>query len=81
MIKTFMLLLAFTVTDPAGEIRDEKIHVLSRHFDTQLECKEFVNNWEHIIRDSGLSTVQGMLADEWKVDLTYIGCTKSPVLE
>ena len=49
MIKTFMLLLAFTVTDPAGEIRDEKIHVLSRHFDTQLECKEFVNNWEHII--------------------------------
>ena len=44
MIKTFMLLLAFTVTDPAGEIRDERIHVLSRHFDTQIECKEFVNN-------------------------------------
>ena len=23
MIKTFMLLLAFTVTDPEGEVRDE----------------------------------------------------------
>ena len=54
MIKTFMLLLAFTVTDPEGEVRDEKVHVLSRHFDTQLECKQFVNTWEDTIRDRGL---------------------------
>ena len=81
MIKTFMLLLAFTVTDPSGEVRDEKVHVLSRHFDTQLECKQFVNDWEHMIKDRGLSTVQGMLADGWEVQLTHIGCTPSPVLE
>jgi|TARA_B100000524_G_scaffold49166_1_gene23202 hypothetical protein len=81
MIKTFMLLLAFTVTDPEGEVRDEKVHVLSRHFDTQSECKEFVNDWEFMISDRGLKTVQSMLADGWKVDLTHIGCTLSPVLE
>ena len=31
MVKTFMLLLAFTITGPDGEIRDETVHVLSRH--------------------------------------------------
>ena len=39
-----MLLLAFTVIDPEGELRDEKVHILSRHFDTYSECKEFVND-------------------------------------
>ncbi len=76
-----MLLLAFMVIDPDGELRDEKVHILSRHFDTELECKEFVNNWGDTIRDRGLTTVQGMLADGWSVDLTHIGCTLSPVLE
>ena len=41
MIKTFMLLLAFTVTDPSGIDRDEKVHVLSRHFDTEQECQKY----------------------------------------
>ena len=81
MIKTFMLLLAFTVTDPEGFERDEKVHVLSRHFDTQLECKQFVDSWEETIKDRGLSSVQSMLADGWGVALTYIGCTLSPILE
>ena len=76
-----MLLLAFMVIDPDGELRDEKVHILSRHFDTELECKEFVNNWGDTIRDRGLTTVQGMLADGWSVDLTHIGYTLSPVLE
>ena len=44
MIKTFMLLLAFTITGPDGEIRDEKVHVLSRHFDTQTECRDFIHS-------------------------------------
>ena len=34
MINAFMLLLAFTVTEPSGIDRDEKIHILSRHFET-----------------------------------------------
>ena len=50
-----MLLLAFTVTDPEGEVRDEKVHVLSRHFDTQLECKQFVDTWEDTIRDKNVA--------------------------
>jgi hypothetical protein len=29
MINTFMLLLAFTLTDPSGIDRDERVHVLS----------------------------------------------------
>ena len=29
MIKTFMLLLAFTVTDPSGEVRDESHKVFA----------------------------------------------------
>ena len=81
MIKTFMLLLAFTVTDPEGFERDEMVHVLSRHFDTQLECEEFIGSWEEMIRDRGLSTVQGMMAEGWKVDLTHIGCAPAPELK
>ena len=80
-MKAFMLLLAFTITDPDGIERDEKVHVLTRHFDTQIECKQFIDDWEGTIRDRGLTTVQGMLADGWSVDLTRIGCTIAPEVE
>ena len=78
MVKTFMLLLAFTITGPDGEIRDETVHVLSRHFDTQTECKEFIHSWSGIIKDRGLSTVEGMLAEGWTVSLDEIGCSQNP---
>ena len=78
MIKTFMLLLAFTITGPDGEIRDEKVHVLSRHFDTKPECINFINSWSGVIKDRGLSTVEGMLAEGWKVSLDEIGCRQNP---
>ena len=78
MIKTFMLLLAFTITGPDGEIRDETVHVLSRHFDTQTECRNFIHSWSGIIKDRGLSTVEGMLAEGWTVSLDEIGCTQNP---
>ncbi len=78
MVKTFMLLLAFTITGPDGEIRDETVHVLSRHFDTQTECKEFIHSWSGIIKDRGLSTVEGMLAEGWTVSLDEIGCRRNP---
>ena len=81
MINTFMLLLAFTVTDPSGIDRDEKVHVLSRHFDTQLECKQFINSWEDRIKTEGVDTVQGMLADGWQIKLDHIGCTEKPNLQ
>tara|TARA_Y100001949_G_C15815098_1_gene255237 strand:+ start:16 stop:312 length:297 start_codon:yes stop_codon:yes gene_type:complete len=78
MIKTFMLLLAFTITGPDGETRDETVHVLSRHFDTQTECKEFIHSWSGIIKDRGLSTVEMMLAEGWTVSLDEIGCRRNP---
>ena len=78
MIKTFMLLLAFTITGPDGEIRDEKVHVLSRHFDTQMECRDFIHSWSGVIKDRGLSTVEGMLAEGWTVSLDEIGCRQNP---
>ena len=78
MIKTFMLLLAFTITGPDGEIRDEKVHVLSRHFDTKPECRDFINSWSGIIKDRGLSTIEGMLAEGWTVTLDEIGCRRNP---
>ena len=78
MIKTFMLLLAFTITGPDGETRDERVHVLSRHFDTQTECKEFIHSWSGIIKDGGLSTVEMMLAEGWTVSLDEIGCSQNP---
>ena len=78
MIKTFMLLLAFTITGPDGEIRDERVHVLSRHFDTQTECRDFIHSWSGVIKDRGLSTVEGMLAEGWTVSLDEIGCRQNP---
>ena len=81
MTKTIMLLLAFAVTDPEGFEKDERVHILSQHFDTQLECKLFIDNWEGLIRSRGLASAQDMLADGYKVELTYIGCTLAPDLD
>ena len=78
MVKTFMLLLAFTITGPDGSVRDEKDHVLSRHFDTKPECISFINSWSGLIKDRGLSTVEGMLAEGWTVSLDEIGCSQNP---
>lgn len=78
MVKTFMLLLAFTITDPEGIERDEKVHILSRHFDTQNECVNFVNDWSGVIKDRGLSTVQDMMAEGWEVNIAEIGCAVNP---
>ena len=73
-----MLLLAFTITDPEGIERDEKVHILSRHFDTQNECVNFVNDWSGVIKDRGLSTVQDMMAEVWEVNIAEIGCAVNP---
>jgi hypothetical protein len=78
MIKTFMLLLAFTVTDPSGIDRDEKVHVLSRHFDSEKECVNFIESWEDAIRSRGVETVQSMLAEGWQIRLDHIGCAEKP---
>ena len=81
MVKTYMLLLAFTITSPNGEVIDEKIHVLSRHFDTKIECVEFVTDWRETIKDRGLSSVQSMLAEGWTVSLDRVGCSQNPAVD
>jgi len=80
MINTFMLLLAFTLTDPSGVDRDERVHVLSRHFDTESECKQFIVDWKDTIETQGVDTVQGMLKEGWEIKLDHIGCTEKPNL-
>lgn len=75
-----MLLLAFTVTDPSGVDRDERVHVLSRHFDSNKECINFIESWENAIRSKGVETVQSMLAEGWEIRLDHIGCTEKPEL-
>jgi hypothetical protein len=52
-MKTFMLLLAFVVTDPNGSELDETVHILSRHFDEKVECETFIKDWENVIRVRG----------------------------
>ena len=78
MVKTFMLLLALTVTDPDGIERDEKFHVLSRHFDTKELCLEFISNWKDIIHNRGKRVVNEMLDDGWNVEVSQIGSTTLP---
>ena len=78
MVKEFMLLLALTVTDPEGFERDEKFHILSRHFDTKVECLEFIDSWKNIIHNRGKRVVNEMLDDGWKVEISKIGCTTPP---
>ncbi|SVC10462.1 uncharacterized protein METZ01_LOCUS263316 [marine metagenome] len=73
-----MLLLAFSITDPDGMTRDETVHILSRHFDTKEHCITFVQDWSGTIQDRGLETVQGMLAEGWRVSLSEIGCSVNP---
>ena len=77
-MKTFMLLLAFTVMDPEGVTMDEEVHILSRHFDDQTECKDFVDAWGDVIRHRGPRKVQEMVDNKYTVKLKYVGCVPAP---
>lgn len=77
-MKTFMLLLAFSVTDPTGSTLDETVHVLSRHFDEKVECTDFVNNWGDVIRTQGPEKVTELLKEDYKVELLDVRCVEAP---
>lgn len=77
-MKTFMLLLAFTVTNPEGSTLDETIHVLSRHFDEKIECETFIKDWDDTIRIRGPEKVAELLKDDYTVELTDVRCTPAP---
>ena len=77
-MNAFMLLLAFVVIDPDGVKMEEEVHVLSRHFDVEKDCRDFVGSWGDIIRTRGPEKVQEMLGDGYKISLKYVGCVPTP---
>ena len=50
MTQVFMLLFNLSIVTPEGISRDEIVNVYSRHFETEHECQQFLDNWSSIIR-------------------------------
>ena len=71
-----MLLFNFTLTTPDGVERDEIVNVYSKHFETELECQNFLDSWSPIIKSRGVDTLQDMLKDGYRVDLNSVSCAK-----
>jgi len=78
MVKTFMLLLAFTITEPSGVKRDEIVHVYSQHFDTEVECFDFIDSWGHKIKEAAPKRLEEMFKEGWKVKLNSVSCAENP---
>jgi len=76
MSGVYALLLAFSLISPEGDVQDETIHVISRHFDAHEDCNEFISNWGEIIESRGTEKVNDLLKDGYKVELIKIGCTQ-----
>ena len=74
-----MLLFNFTLTTPDNIQRDEIVNVYSRHFETEVECEEFLNSWTSIIKSRGVDTLQEMLKDGYKVELNAVSCARQYV--
>jgi|TARA_B110000444_G_scaffold236825_1_gene249035 hypothetical protein len=79
MLEVFMLLFNFTLTTPDNIQRDEIVNVYSRHFETEVECEEFLNSWTSIIKSRGVDTLQEMLKDGYKVELNAVSCARQYV--
>ena len=78
MVTTFMLLLAFTLTEPDGAQRDEIVHVFSQHFDTEVKCLEFIDTWKDTIKTKPPQSAEEMFKDGWKVKLNSVSCAENP---
>ena len=76
MLQVFMLLFNFTLTTPEGAPREEIINVYSKHFETQIECTEFLDSWTSIIESRGIDTLQDMLKEGYSVKLNNVSCAK-----
>jgi len=79
MIEVFMLLFNFTLTTPEGIPRQEVINVYSKHFETQIECTEFLDSWTSLIESRGVDTLQDMLKEGYQVKLNTVSCAKQIV--
>ena len=74
MLQVFMLLFNFTLTTPEGAPREEIINVYSKHFETQIECTEFLDSWTSMIESRGIDTLQDMLKEGYQVKLNKVSC-------
>ena len=79
MTKVFMLLFNLSIVTPEGISRDEIVNVYSKHFETELECQQFLDNWSSIIRSRGLDTLQDMLKDGYRVELNSVSCARQQI--
>ena len=79
MIKVFMLLFNFTLVTPDGMMRDEIVNVYSKHFETEVECQSFLDNWTSVIKSHGVDTLQEMLKDGYSVELNSVSCAEQTV--
>ncbi len=74
-----MLLFNLTIVTPEGVSRDEIVNVYSRHFETEIECQEFLDNWTSIIKSRGVDTLQDMLKTGYKVELKSVSCARQQI--
>ena len=74
-----MLLFNFTLTTPDDIQRDEIVNVYSKHFETEVECQEFLDSWTSIIKSRGVDTLQEMLKDGYRVELNSVSCARQQV--
>ena len=79
MTKVFMLLFNLSIVTPEGISRDEIVIVYSKHFETELECQQFLDNWSSIIRSRGVDTLQDMLKDGYRVELNSVSCARQHI--
>ena len=52
----------------------KKTKVYSKHFETQIECTEFLDSWTSIIESRGIDTLQDMLKEGYSVKLNNVSC-------
>jgi len=79
MTQVFMLLFNLSIVTPEGISRDEIVNVYSKHFETEHECQQFLDNWSSIIRSRGVDTLQDMLKDGYTVELNSVSCAMQNV--
>ena len=79
MTQVFMLLFNLSIVTPEGISRDEIVNVHSKHFETEIECQQFLDNWTSIIKSRGVDTLQDMLKDGYTVELNSVSCAMQNV--
>ena len=76
MLETVMLYIALSVTEPSGDKMEEEIRVMSKHFDTIEECRDFIDTWESFIQYEGINAARSLLKEGYEAEIVKIDCTR-----